>query len=212
VSELDHRTIASAYARWAPVYDLVFDKVMAPGRRALAEAANRPNGKVLVVGVGTGLELPYLSPTRQIVGVDLSLAMLQLARNRIRKTDLGNVAGLLVMDAMRLGFPDNSFDVVAAPYVLTVVPDPVHTLDEMLRVTKPGGELVLVNHFGGESPVLARAERILARYSSRLGWHPEFSWQIVAAWLEKQSQATLAERRLLTPLGLFTLTRIAKGA
>jgi ubiquinone/menaquinone biosynthesis C-methylase UbiE len=85
VSELDHRTIASAYARWAPVYDLVFDKVMAPCRRALAKAANWPNG-TLIVGVGKGLKLPYLSPTRQIVGVDLSQAMLQLARNRIRKT------------------------------------------------------------------------------------------------------------------------------
>jgi phosphatidylethanolamine/phosphatidyl-N-methylethanolamine N-methyltransferase len=71
VGELDHRTIASAYARWAPVYDLVFDKVMSPGRRALARAANRPSGKVLIVGVGTGLELSYLVPTQRLVGVDI---------------------------------------------------------------------------------------------------------------------------------------------
>jgi phosphatidylethanolamine/phosphatidyl-N-methylethanolamine N-methyltransferase len=212
VGKLDHRTIASTYARWAPVYDLVFDKVMSPGRRALARAANRPSGKVLIVGVGTGLELPYLAPTQRLVGVDISQAMLHLARNRVRNDHLGNVVGLLVMDAMWLGFPDNSFDVVAAPYVLTVVPDPSRTLDEMLRVTKPGGEIVLVNHFGGATPALARVERILARYSARLGWHPEFSWQILATWLATQSQAKLAERSLLPPLGLFTLTRIEKCA
>jgi phosphatidylethanolamine/phosphatidyl-N-methylethanolamine N-methyltransferase len=210
VGELDHRTIANAYARWAPFYDLVFNKVMAPGRRALAAAANRQGGQVLIVGIGTGLELPYLAPTRRLVGVDLSEAMLQQAQNRIMNHGLRNVAALLVMDAMRLGFPDNIFDVVAAPYVITVVPNPTRTLDEMLRVTKPGGELVLVNHFGSETAALALVESWLARYSSRLGWHPQFSWQIIQAWLEVHPQARLIERRLLPPLRLFTLTRIEK--
>lgn len=210
MGELDHRTIANAYARWAPFYDLVFNKVMAPGRRALAAAANRQGGQVLIVGIGTGLELPYLAPTRRLVGVDLSEAMLQQAQNRIMNHGLRNVAALLVMDAMRLGFPDNIFDVVAAPYVITVVPNPTRTLDEMLRVTKPGGELVLVNHFGSETAALALVESWLARYSSRLGWHPQFSWQIIQAWLEVHPQARLIERRLLPPLRLFTLTRIEK--
>ncbi len=210
MGDLDHRTIANAYARWAPFYDLVFNKVMAPGRRALAVAANRHDGQVLIVGIGTGLELPYLAPTRQLIGVDLSEAMLRQAQDRIRNLGLRNVTALLVMDVMRLGFPDNLFDVVAAPYVLTVVPNPTRTLDEMMRVTKPGGELVLVNHFGGETAALALVESWLARHSSKLGWRPEFSWRVIQTWLKVHPQARLTERRLLPPLSLFTLTRIEK--
>ena len=150
---LDNKHVKKSYARWAPVYDLVWGLVLRPGRKAAAAAADRPGGHVLDVGVGTGLELPMFDRRTRLTGVDLSEPMLRRAQ-RIRAKALGNVEGLLVMDAAHLAFPDAHFDAVVAPYVLTVVPEPQATLVELARVVKPGGEIVLVNHVGsGRGPM-----------------------------------------------------------
>jgi phosphatidylethanolamine/phosphatidyl-N-methylethanolamine N-methyltransferase len=207
---LDNSHVEEAYARWAPIYDLVFAAVMRPGRKAAAAAASRPGGRVLDVGVGTGLELPMFDPATTLVGVDLSAPMLARAQLRVRQAALRNVSGLLVMDAVRLAFADATFDAIVAPYVLTVVPDPHASLTEWLRVVRPGGEIVLVNHVGAEHGPIAAIETWLGRRAAALGWRPEFPWSIIADWIAATPNVRLIERRSVAPLGLFTLTRILK--
>ncbi len=210
-SVLDNALVAAAYARWAPVYDFFFAAVMHRGRQAAAAAVNRhKGGRILDVGIGTGLELPMFDPSLKITGVDLSGPMLQRAAHRVRQLGLAGVEGLAVMDACRLAFPDAHFDAIIAPFVLTVLPAPEASLDEWLRVLKPGGEIILVNHIGAERGPIAMIEAWLGRRSAALGWHPQFPWSVVADWLATHPELTLVERRTLPPFGLFTLTRITK--
>ncbi|HWG07345.1 MAG TPA: class I SAM-dependent methyltransferase, partial [Beijerinckiaceae bacterium] len=200
--------VEGAYARWAPIYDFVFAEIMRPGRRAAAAAINGIGGRVLDVGVGTGLELPMFGQGVEVVGIDLCEPMLRRAWLRVSAGNLDHVAGLTVMDATKLGFRDNVFDAAVAPYVLTVVPDPEGVLDEIARVVRPGGEIVLVNHIGAERGILARIEAWLGRRSAALGWRPQFPWSILERWLIRRPEVTLLERRSLAPLGLFTLVRL----
>ncbi len=130
--ELDNDVVAKAYARWAPIYDFVFGAMFARGRRASIAAAERIGGRILEVGVGTGLSLPDYSRSNRLVGVDLSAPMLRKAKARVLAHKLSNVDGLAVMDAQHLGFADAAFDVVVAQYVITTVPDPETTLDEFV--------------------------------------------------------------------------------
>ena len=210
LASIDNANVEEAYARWAPIYDLVFAAVMRPGRKAAAAAASRDGGRVLDVGVGTGLELPMFTRSTRLVGVDLSEPMLKRAQDRVSKEGLTNVEGLIKMDAMNLAFPDASFDCTVAPYVLTVVPDPQATLNELARVTRPGGEIVLVNHIGAESGPIAAIEGWMGRRSADLGWRPEFPWSVVGDWIAGRDDIVLIERRKLAPFGLFTLARMAR--
>jgi phosphatidylethanolamine/phosphatidyl-N-methylethanolamine N-methyltransferase len=210
VPQLENAHVEEAYARWAPFYDLAFAAIMAPGRRAAVAAAQRRGGAILDVGVGTGLELPLFDAKVTLVGVDLSEPMLRRAQARVMRQNLRQVAGLCVMDATRLAFPSAHFDAVVAPYVLTVVPDPVATLDELARVVKPGGEIVLVNHVGAESGPIAWIEHRLGKKSAELGWRPEFPWSILGDWIFSRPDMKLLERRKIAPLGLFTLARIER--
>ena len=213
-SGISHADVESAYARWAPVYDLFFTAAMKPGRRAGSAAINAlaqtREIQVLDIGVGTGLELPMFSPHVKITGIDLSEPMLNVARKRVLRDGLGNVLSLQAMDAMALTFADESFDAVVAPYVLTVVPDAHRTLDEMARVVKKGGEIVLVNHIGAEGGLMATLEGWLGRRAAALGWRPEFPWAIVGDWLAQRPDIALEERRKLPPLDLFTLIRLKR--
>lgn len=204
--------VETSYARWAPVYDRVFTRVMRPGREAAAEAVNRLSGKVLNVGVGTGLELPMFTPHVRITGIDLSGPMLEIARRRVRDLALTNVDELTVMDALNLAFADGSFDLAVAPYVVTTVPDPHRCLDEMARVVRPGGEIIIVNHISREHGPVAWAEKLLGKFATRLGWHAEFPWRIFAEWVDAHPDIELVERRTLPPLGLFNLIRLKKKA
>ncbi|MBS7804774.1 class I SAM-dependent methyltransferase [Rhizobiales bacterium TNE-4] len=208
---LDKTALEAAYARWAPIYDYTFDAVMAPGRRAAVAAAEHCGPRILDVGAGTGLEFPLFAPSSNVTAVDLSEIMLRRARDRVLQKQLRAINGVLVMDALRLAFADGTFDATLAPYVITVVPDPEATLDEMWRVTRPGGELVLVNHIGAEAGLLASFERWLARHAPNLGWRPDFPWARIGGWIERKPGARLLERRALQPLGLFSLVRIGKG-
>ena len=207
---LTHSDVADAYARWAPVYDAAFALVMRPGRKAAAAAINRVGGRVLDVGIGTGLELPMFDSRVRITGIDLSEPMLNIARRRVADRKLSQVEALLVMDAMNLSFPDASFDAAVAPYVLTVVPDPERTLDEIARVVRPGGEIVLVNHIGAERGLIAAIEAWLGKRSAALGWRPQFPWSILGNWIARRPDIELLERRQLAPVGLFTLVRLAR--
>src|SRR6267378_4070382 len=143
-TDIDRRAVEKAYDRWAPVYDLVFGPVFDRGRQAAIAAAERVGGRILEVGVGTGISLPDYSRANRIFGVDISEPMLRKARERVAQLNLDHVEGLEVMDAQHMAFPDASFDVVVAQYVITAVPDPEATLDEFARVLKPGGEIILL--------------------------------------------------------------------
>ena len=209
-AELDKDAVAKAYARWAPVYDLVFGAVFERGRKAAIAAAERIGGRILEVGVGTGLSLRDYSWTNRLIGVDLSAPMLRKAKARVAEHSLSNVEGLAVMDAQHLGFQDAVFDVVVAQYVITAVPDPEATLDEFARVVKPGGEIILVNHLGAESGPRASFERWFAPLARRLGWRPEFRWERLAQWAARHGGVRVVERRAMPPLGHFSLIRFSR--
>jgi phosphatidylethanolamine/phosphatidyl-N-methylethanolamine N-methyltransferase len=207
---LDQQTLNDAYARWAPIYDLVFGKVFDAGRKASIEAAERIGGRILDVGIGTGISLLDFSCANRIVGVDISEPMLRKAQRRVAEAKLANVELLAVMDAEKLGFRDNSFDVVVAQYVITAVPNPDATLDEFMRVTKPGGEVILINHIGAEGGPRYVFERCFAPVARRLGWRPEFPWARITAWVARAGGVKLVERRPMPPMGHFSLIRLGK--
>jgi phosphatidylethanolamine/phosphatidyl-N-methylethanolamine N-methyltransferase len=209
---MDNETIAKAYARWAPVYDLVFGAVFERGRRAAIAAAERIGGRVLEVGVGTGISLPGYARTTRLYGVDISEPMLRKARERVTELVLTNVEGLSVMDAADLSFADASFDVVVAQYVITTVPDPEAALDEFARVLRPGGEIVLMSRVGAEDGPRRTLERWFSPVACRLGWRSEFAWQRYARWAAATPGMRLVERRAMPPFGHFCLIRFAKAA
>lgn len=209
-NDLAKETIVKAYARWAPVYDLVFGAVFDRGRKASIAAAEQIGGRILEVGVGTGISLPDYNRSNRIVGIDISDAMLRKAQERVVKDKLTHVDGLAVMDAQRLALPDRSFDVIVAQYVITAVPDPEATLDEFARVLRPGGEIVLVNHIGAEGGLRRAFEMWFAPVARRLGWRPEFPWQRLQHWIEQRPNMRFVERRPMPPLGHFSLIRFAK--
>jgi phosphatidylethanolamine/phosphatidyl-N-methylethanolamine N-methyltransferase len=214
--DLDRHGVARAYAAWAPIYDFVFGKVFATGRSEAIVAAERlcgpGGGRILEVGVGTGISLPDYNPINRIVGVDLSEPMLRKAQERVQTLGLLHVDGLAVMDAERMALPDQSFDVVVAQFVITAVPHPEETLDEFARVLKPGGEIILVNHIGAESGPRRLFELCFSPIARRLGWRPEFSFARLSGWAARHGGMQVIERRPLPPLGNFTLIRFARLA
>ena len=209
-TDLDNFTVTKAYARWAPVYDLVFGAVFERGRQAAVAAAGRIGGRVLEVGVGTGISLPLYPSNCRLCGVDISAPMLRKAQERVAELNLANVEGLWVMDAARLSFHDNSFDVVVAQYVITTVPNPEATLDEFARVLKPGGEIILVSRVGAEAGLRKTIEHWFQPIARKLGWRTEFPWARFAQWAARSQGVELIERRAMPPLGHFSLVRFAK--
>src|SRR6185437_410799 len=182
--DFDRATVERAYYRWAPVYDLVFGGVFSKGRSAAIQATNRLGGRVLEVGVGTGISLPQYAPNLRIFGTDISEAMLRKAKARVTELRLSNVEGLAVMDAEKLEFPDDSFDVVMAQYVVTAVPNPEVALDEFARVLRPGGELIILTRVSADGGVRRFVERQLQPVVRRLGFRTaEFAWSRYTRWL-----------------------------
>lgn len=167
--------VKAAYRRYASVYDALFGPVLQPGRKAVMTALGcRPGDRVLEVGVGTGLALPMYPSSVRITGIDLSREMLEKARLRVERRRLQNVEGLLEMDAEAMDFPDASFDKVVAMYVVSVVDKPARLMHELHRVCKPNGEIFIVNHVRSHNPLLGAVEKSLARFSDKLGFHPDF--------------------------------------
>ena len=148
------------YRLFSGSYDLVFGPVFHPGRKDAVRIANdRPAQRILEVGVGTGLSLPFFRGDARVTGVDVSSEMLAKARRRVARRKLKQVEALLEMDAEKLTFADNSYDAVLALYVASVVPNPARFAAEMRRVCKPGGTIVIVNHFTSENRVMRFIEK-----------------------------------------------------
>jgi phosphatidylethanolamine/phosphatidyl-N-methylethanolamine N-methyltransferase len=199
-----------AYARWAPVYDVVYDKLTEPAARAAVAAATACGPKVLEAGVGTGLALGYYPATTQLYGVDLSEDMLRRAQDKVTKRGFTHVRSLQVMDVTRLGFPDEMFDAVTAQFLITLVPEPEKALNEFARVLRPGGEIILVNHFGQESGLLATAEAAVAPIASAIGWSSDFKAARVEAWARTTGRMEVVELKPVFPAGFFKLMRVRK--
>lgn len=203
---LDADAVRRAYRRWAAVYDVSFGGISTWARRQAVTAVNRlPGTRVLEVGVGTGLALPHYNRDKRITGIDLSAHMLALGRERARHEGLANVEALLEMDAEATSFADGTFDVAAAMFVASVVPNPRQLLAEMRRVVRPGGWILFVNHFAAERGPRWWAERTMAPASRALGWHPDFSFADLLQPAEIEA-ATVAP---MPPFGLFTLVSLA---
>jgi len=203
-ASLSDAGVRDAYRRWAPIYDFTFGQIADAGRRHAVKLINRRKGRVLEVGVGTGLSLPCYGSHLTITGIDLSPEMLEKARGRAKKLD--NITDLHEMDASALAFPDESFETVVAMYVMTVVPDPEKVMRELERVCAAGGEVILVNHFSQEEGLRGLIERKLAPFANLIGWHSVFSLDNVMIC----EDLDLAERRPLMPFGLFTMLRFVK--
>ena len=171
---MDINAVTTSYARWAPIYDKTFGAVTNVGRRRTVQYLNQHGPKVLEVGVGTGLALRAYDPGMEVTGIDFSEEMLAKARDKVKNERLTHVKELRQMDARSLDFPDNSFDAVAAMHLVSVVPDPEQVLSEMARVVKPGGKVVITNHFARDKGFLALLERLTVPLENLLGWHSDF--------------------------------------
>ncbi len=160
------------YSFYSPFYDYVFGLLLGPGRRqAFNYLRRQPGQKILEVGVGPGSTLEYYPPNSHVVGIDISASMIKRARLKASRLNSGTSYEFHVMDACNLEFPDNSFDVVMAAYVITTVCDPHRVCREMLRVVKPGGQIIAVNHSHCQNGShLGRIEDILAPLFVRIGF------------------------------------------
>lgn len=202
--------VTRAYDRWAPIYDLVFGAVFRRGRSDAIVAAERVGGRIIEVGVGTGISLPQYARSSRIVAVDLSGGMLDKARARVREQRLSNVELIAVGDAENLQFADNSFDVVVAQYVVTACPHPERALDEFARICRVGGEIIITTRVGANQGLRGAIERTLMPLTSRLGFRTEFPWSRYEAWAAQRIDVRLLENRPLPPLGHFSLVRYQK--
>lgn len=208
----DTALMRKAYARWAPVYDLVYDKLTEPAARQAVEAGMARGRRILEAGVGTGLSLGYYRPECEVYGCDLSEDMLRRARDKVRQRGLAHVKGLQVMDVCRLGYAEGTFDAVVAQFLITLVPDPEGALAEFARVLRPGGEIVLANHFGQAGGPIARIEEGLAPLCSRIGWSSAFKVARIEDWARSRPDMTLVEVAPSFPGGFFKIVRLRKGS
>lgn len=203
---MELKAIEKSYARWAPVYDRTFGALTSVGRRRATAILSELGGSVLELGVGTGLALRHYGPGVTVTGVDYSEEMLAKARAKVAGEGLTNVA-LCRMDARALDFPDQSFDHVAAMHVISVVPEPERVMAEIARVVRPGGTVLVVNHFRRDRGALALAERFAAPLADLLGWHSDFDRGRVLG----EPRLRLVEEQTLPPLGMMTLMRLVRA-
>jgi phosphatidylethanolamine/phosphatidyl-N-methylethanolamine N-methyltransferase len=207
----DKQVMKKAYARWAPLYDALCGPIFVNGRLAAASAARAVGGRILEIGVGTGLSFDDYDSTIEITGIDLSEPMIARARMRAASGRYPHVKGLAVMDAHDLRYDDASFDCVVGQFVITLVEDPERVLSECARVVRPGGQIILVNHLYSERGLAAAVERLLAQKAHGMGLRPEFPFQRLAAWAENHGGTELIERRKIKPFGVYTLVRFRRA-
>lgn len=171
--QMDIATLEKTYDRYSSFYDALFGAFFSPGRAAVVQGLQlNDDAHVLEVGIGTGASLGHYPRQTRITGVDLSDDMLRLSERRAQR--VGREVDLRMMNAEDMDFPDNSFSHVVAMYVVSVSPDPAAIVREMVRVCRPGGEIVILNHFSDELSLMGKFEKLLAPLSSRLGFKPYF--------------------------------------
>lgn len=201
---MDLQDTLKTYRLFSGSYDLVFGPVFHPGRKDAVRIANdRPAQRILEVGVGTGLSLPYFRADARVTGIDVSAEMLAKARRRVQRRKLKQVEALLEMDAESMTFEGNSFDAVLALYVASVVPNPARFAAEMRRVCKPGGTIVVVNHFTSENPAMRFVEKRLAPLAGKIGFHADFP-------LDTFLDASGLQVREVRPSNLFGYWRLLR--
>ena len=170
VIAVENDFVERVYEKLANVYDLTFGPTLHPGRLVARDRMDIQAGdRILEVGVGTGINTMLYPRNCHITGIDLSSPMLEKARKRVKREGLRNVR-LLEMDAANLTFANDSFEIVYAPYLISVVPDPVKVVREMRRVCRPGGRIIVLNHFRSANPVLSRIERALSPFTVHIGF------------------------------------------
>ncbi|HZS81549.1 MAG TPA: class I SAM-dependent methyltransferase [Stellaceae bacterium] len=201
---MDLQDTLKTYRLFSGSYDVVFGPIFHPGRKDAVRIANdRPGQRILEVGVGTGLSLPYFRADARVTGIDVSTEMLAKARRRVERRGLRQVEALLEMDAEKLGFPDDSFDAVLALYVASVVPNPARFAAEMRRVCIPGGTIVIVNHFTSENAPMRFIEKRLAPLAGKIGFHADFPFDAFI----KASGLVVREARPSNLFGYWRLLR-----
>jgi phosphatidylethanolamine/phosphatidyl-N-methylethanolamine N-methyltransferase len=170
VTAVENDFVEDVYGKMASWYDWFFGPTLHPGRlQAIQRMGIKAGDEVLEVGVGTGINASLYPRDCTVVGVDLSSSMLEKARDRVARKGITNVR-LLEMDAAALKFADNTFDIVYAPYLISVVPDPVRVAAEMRRVCRPGGRVILLNHFRSPNFLLSRLERMISPLTVHVGF------------------------------------------
>lgn len=204
---MDPVKIERVYTTYAGFYDKVFGKVFHEGRESAIRNLNvQPNEHILEVGVGTGLALPMYPRHCRIVGIDLSEGMLAKAKEKAGDLCLDHVE-LHRMDAGSMEFEDDSFDTVVAAYVVTAVPDYRKVVNEMIRVCRPGGRIVMLNHFSNGNKVIAAVEKVISPLTKHLGWRTDLSLNMV---LEGTS-LRVARKQSVNPLRFWALVECVNG-
>jgi phosphatidylethanolamine/phosphatidyl-N-methylethanolamine N-methyltransferase len=170
VTAVENDFVARVYEKLASVYDFTFGPTLHPGRvQAIQRMGIRAGDRVLEVGVGTGINATLYPRDCAVTGIDLSDSMLEKARDRVARKGLRNVR-LLEMDAADLKFADGAFDIVYAPYLISVVPDPLGVAREMHRVCRDGGKIIFLNHFRSPNSLLAWIERAISPFTVHIGF------------------------------------------
>src|SRR5215208_337225 len=186
---VENHFVEAVYEKLAKVYDVTFGPTLHPGRLQAIQRMDIQSGeRVLEVGVGTGINLSLYPKNCSVVGIDFSSSMLEIARERAARKEIRNVR-LLQMDAADLKFSDDSFDIVYAPYLISVVPDPVRVAHEMRRVCRPGGRIILLNHFLSPNALLSRIERLISPFTIHIGFKADLDLPAFLAQAEMQPQS-----------------------
>ncbi|MBI5903073.1 MAG: class I SAM-dependent methyltransferase [Deltaproteobacteria bacterium] len=170
---MELESIKKIYAGYSNVYDVLFKRFFYPRiKHAITYMDIRPGERILDVGVGTGLSFSVFPKYCKVVGIDLSTEMLKKAREKIEKNGLDNIR-VLGMDAMSIGFRDDSFDKVFVSHVVSVVPDPYRVMSEVKRVCRKGGQVVIINHFKSRNKLLETVEKIINPVCMKIGWRSD---------------------------------------
>ena len=198
VAAVENDFVAGVYEKLASVYDLAFGPALQPGRvRALQQMDIQPGERVLEVGVGTGINLSLYPRSCEITGIDFSDSMLEKARDRVARDGLRQTRmRLLQMDAADLKFADDAFDIVYAPYLISVVPDPVKVAQEMCRVCRPGGRIIFLNHFLSPNALVSRFERLISPFTIHIGFKADLD---LSAFLAQSALAPVSIEKVNVP-------------